>query len=316
MRALTLHGSIAGRRPNGSPTGRSAKALALVIAASASLIDATPARADDVQACLDAHENSQLLRRDGKLRAAREQLILCARDTCPSVLRKECGPWLGEVNAAMPSVTFTAHKDGHDALEVSVAMDGELLVTSLDGRAVDVDPGPHTFVFSLSKAKPVELKVVVREGEKAREVLADFGGSAAPPPVATNFVVGSDAAPETDTHRTRPVPMLSYVLGGIGVAALAGAAVFEVQGLSKRSDLDGQNCKPYCDKGAVDSAKQSLLIGDIALGVGALSLGTAAYLFFTRPAIDRRSPATALSVPTFGITALQGGAMTGVSGSF
>lgn len=290
--------------------------LVAVTVLSANLVPGV-ARADDVQDCLDAHEKSQVMRKDGKLRDARDALLTCARDVCPAVIRKECGPWLGQVNNAIPTVTFAARKDGHDLVDVKVTMDGELLASQLDGRAVDVDPGPHTFVFETTGAKPLEMKVVVREGEKAREVVADFGGNvaAAPPGTGSGTTAGA-STPGADAGASRPIPTLTYVLGGVGIAALAGSAFFELRGLSKRSDLDSQNCKPYCDAGEVDSAKQSILIGDIALGVGVASLGTAAFFYFTRPEVPNAPKQRAAGSMHFDVTALTGGAAAGVSGSF
>src|SRR5262249_35423111 len=50
---------------------------------------ATPsAGADDKKACADAYVKAQRLRQDAKLRAARDQLLICAMDSCPSSLRQ------------------------------------------------------------------------------------------------------------------------------------------------------------------------------------------------------------------------------------
>jgi hypothetical protein len=281
--------------------------LALLVVTPA-MVSST-ARGDDVQACLDAHEKSQVLRKQGKLLDTREQLLVCTRDVCPAMIRKECGPWLDQVNNSMPSISFAARKDGRDLVDVKVFMDGELMTSQLDGRAVDVDPGPHTFRFEAAGLKPVEMKAVVREGEKARELLADFGGNTTAPASSQGATPASP--PGADTGGRRPIPMLTYVLGGVGIAALAGSTVFELRGLSKRSDLDSQNCKPYCDKTEVDSAKQSILIGDVALGVGVASLGAAAYFYFTRPVVHTDAPSARIEIlPT------TGGGMAGVGGTF
>ncbi len=288
---------------------KTARRMALALLVITPAMVSTTARGDDIQACLEAHEKSQVLRKEGKLLDTREQLLVCARDVCPAIIRKECGPWLDQVNHAMPSISFAARRNGRDLVDVKVFMDGELMASQLDGRAVDVDPGPHTFRFEAAGMDPVEMKAVVREGEKARELLADFGGKEVSPAAGP----GSAAAgpPGADTGTARPIPMLTYVLGGVGIAALAGSAVFELRGLSKRSDLDNQNCKPYCDKTEVDSARQSILIGDVALGVGVASLGAAAYFYFTRPVVPAHATSARIQfLPT------TGGAMAGVGGTF
>ena len=42
-----------------------------------------PASDPDTARCIEAHEQSQILRRDGRLRAAREELAVCASAACP-----------------------------------------------------------------------------------------------------------------------------------------------------------------------------------------------------------------------------------------
>jgi hypothetical protein len=57
-----------------------------------------PKTADAVDpACFDAYEQTQRLRIDGKLAAARDQAWICARDVCPAVLREDCFRWHTEL---------------------------------------------------------------------------------------------------------------------------------------------------------------------------------------------------------------------------
>src|SRR5262249_19560180 len=55
-----------------------------------------------------------------------------------------------------------------DVANVTVSMDGEVIATVLDGQAVDIDPGQHTFKFVMPGAPPAEVKVVATVGSKNR----------------------------------------------------------------------------------------------------------------------------------------------------
>ena len=278
-----------------------------------SVLAATDAQAQNVEACIAAHEKAQTSRRDGKLLDAREQLIVCARDACPGVIRKECGGWLDEVNNSIPTVVVLATgPDGKDATKVKVSIDGNELVSQLDGRAIEVDPGPHGFQFEMEGADPIEQSIVIREGVKNRELEVDFRKNAPDKGAVTSPTDPEGSTPGTDAEPSRPTPTVVYVLGGVGIAGLAASGFFEASGMSKRSDLDDQGCKPYCPKDEVDAAKQSFLIGDIALGVGIATLGAATYLYLTRPTLEQD---TSAYVP-LDLRGVPGGGMATFRGSF
>jgi len=133
------------------------------------------ARADEKQACSDAYQLSQTLRDQHKLVKAREQLRICAAAACPGFITKECTGWLKDVDPRVPSVVLTAKNTaGADVTDVRVTIDGAPLATTLDGIAIDVDPGPHSFAFEGPDGR-AELKVVVTEGTKAQRIAAPLG---------------------------------------------------------------------------------------------------------------------------------------------
>ena len=123
----------------------------LIIAALASAaVAARPARAADPTTadCLAATESSLALRNEHKLREARAQLLICSAASCPADMRDECTRRVGEVNAAIPTIVF-AVKDaaGNDLVAVRVTMDGQPIAERLEGTALSIDPGAHTFTF-------------------------------------------------------------------------------------------------------------------------------------------------------------------------
>ena len=50
---------------------------------------------------MDADDAAQDLRLEGKLQAAREQLLICTSPSCPRAVREDCAQRLEELNAAM-----------------------------------------------------------------------------------------------------------------------------------------------------------------------------------------------------------------------
>lgn len=138
---------------------------------------ARPARAaaPTKQSCISANEEAEKLKKKGALRASRASLLLCANAACPRIVRDDCAARITELDNVMPTITFTARDGAADTTAVSVTMDGEVLAKTVDGKPIDVDPGEHTFTFSLAGQPPQTQKLVVREGEKNRHHTIQFG---------------------------------------------------------------------------------------------------------------------------------------------
>lgn len=263
-------------------------ALPLLFAGSARAEDAKP----DKKACFEAHEKGQVDKGQRKLKAASKHFQLCASEACPAVVREECGQWLTDLRTAIPSVVPAAvDAQGRDVAAVKVLLDGEPLTDHLDGRSYEIDPGEHTFQFVLPDGSSIEQKHVLNEGDTRRRIAADFSklqASQRPQPVSV------EAKP------SRPIPLATWVLGGVGVAALGSFAFFALTGKSKENELKDQ-CAPSCPDSEVDKMDQRYLAADISLGVSLVSLGVATYLLVTRkPAISAPSHASLEVIPTTG----------------
>lgn len=230
--------------------------------------------------CISAYEQAQTLRKDGKLVSAKAQAAICARAECPALLTKDCTKWLAELESSTPTVVFDARTpQGKERVDVRVKVDGVVLVQRLDGKAVAVDPGSHTFVFEVEGATPVEQTVVIREGEKNRKLAAT---------VATD----DDASAKGGA---RPVPTGVWIFGGVSLVALTTSLVFALDGFGKKSDLD--ECKPRCAPDDVDAMNARFAVADVTLGIGLAAGAAAAYFFFTRPSVEPGRPAGAAQGP-------------------
>lgn len=231
---------------------------------------ASPALADGKDTCINAYEQTQTLRKDGKFVTARQQASICAKDSCPALLAKDCTKWSAELETQTPSVVIEAkNAAGADVQNVSVKVDGVAVVEKLDGKPIPVDPGSRVFRFETEGAAPIEKTVVLKEGEKSHKIPIAFAPLAATAPVA----------PETSGDR--PIPAAVWIFGGVSVAALATSAVFTIDGLGKKSDLDG--CKPHCNADDVDAMNTRFTFADVALGAGVVAAAATLYLFFSRP---------------------------------
>jgi hypothetical protein len=196
--------------------------------------------------CFTSYEDSLTLKNQHKLVATRTQLLICSSAPCPADIRTECVERTRAVDAAMPTIVFEA-KDaaGADLAHVTVKMDGELLIERLEGNALSVDPGPHTFTFDVAGKLSVQKQLVIVEGQKERRERVVFEtaaavaaaaqiGPAAPrlqaPPSATNPTDASSrieasleaAAPPTEDRRSSPVYTRWWFWTAIGVAAAGG----------------------------------------------------------------------------------------------
>lgn len=249
------------------------------------------ARADAKQ-CIASNEKGNSLRKEGKLAAARDEFAVCAVETCPQMIREECGRLLTQVNGVIPSLVFAA-KDaaGNDTTKVTVEIDGVEVAKSLDGRGIPVDPGEHRVVLKAADGSEKELSIVAREGEKNRRVDVDFQKPSADEPVP---VEEPDAPPESDQPTKTGPPVAAWILGGVGVVALGGFAYFALDGKKKENDLES-NCAPNCAQSKVDEMRKSYLFADIALGVSVVSLGAATYLFLSS---SSKQPKAGVSAPT------------------
>jgi hypothetical protein len=109
------------------------------------------------------------------------------------------------------------------------------------------------------------MSVVVAEGEKNRRLVVRFDGAAEG---------GSPSIPATSRTTSGGPPVLTYVLGGIGVVAMGSFAFFGVTGKNDLHDLRDR-CAPDCADDEISKVKREMTVADVSLGIGIVALGAA-----------------------------------------
>ncbi len=267
----------------------------LALALAATLAVAPRAQADDsVRACIAASTDGQTLRKQGKLLAARERMIACARDACPSIVRSHCARWLSEVDAAIPSVVVRAvDATGADAIGARLSIDGQ--AGKLDGQPVRLDPGEHTISVEGERGARQEERVLLVEGEASRKVALRLPAASAP----------------ERAGRSRVIPAGAWILGGVGAAALGAATYFGVAASRQLSDL-GATCSPRCTDAQTQPGRTDALLFDALLGTGAAAVAGALVWALAFPS----TAAEAASAPRLYVQPVAGGALTALRVSY
>jgi hypothetical protein len=245
------------------------------------------ALADDRPACLEAATRGQALRNAHHLVEARKQLRVCARGSCPAVVQSDCANWLDEVEKALPSVVLMAKsRAGTDLVDVKVSMDGQVLVATLDGQAVAIDAGLHTFHFEGADGTSVDQRVVLNEGEQNHAIAVVLG----PPGPSQDASRGASA-----TRRSGAWKTVGWVLGGVGVVGLGVGTAF---GLTAIGDNNSAHCNANkeCQPGPLSDAKSAAKISDVGFIAGGLLLAGGAALVLFAPSDNAESPGVALRV--------------------
>jgi len=249
--------------------------LALGAAADA---DAAPSK----KQCIAAAEVGQQLRSSGRLIEARRALAACTTGSCPTLVRRDCGRWIEEIDAALPSVNVKLEDAGGlDTAEGRVLLDGEPMLRVADGRATPLDPGVHKLVWVRDPGRNVELEVVVREGERNRVLVLRV----APSGLVPRSAAAGDPV-EGPRSPTSPVASpLPWIVGGLGIAVGAAGGILWGIGLNDRSNLSA-SCAPAhaCAQGDVDASRTKLIVGDVLAGVGVLAVAGAVLLLLTQKA--------------------------------
>ena len=239
--------------------------------------------AQAADASCQAVEKTESMRTQGHYRDARARLLECVNAQCGGDVRRRCASTLQKLDAVTPSIVVRAEDgNGNDVTDVSVKLGDELLVKSLDGMAIPVDPGQHRFVFERLGEEPVVQNLTIQRGEKFRSIDVRIGPAA----TGDEQAGGANGSKSKVTGRW----MAGASLIGVGVVGLAG---FTWLGLSARSmerELQKENCEPECSDARVDAMRARYVLSNVSLGVGVVGVGRGDLVAAERVFIGRRSP--------------------------
>jgi hypothetical protein len=270
--ARAAEGPPAGTLPRKKPKSRRAK--------SPTPPAVTIPKSPELEACVNHHTEAQELRMAGKLLESRVALRQCAAEQCPALLQRDCVGWIDQLEAQIPSLTFRVTVDGQSRTEGQLYVDDRLRPELASGKAIELDPGKHRVRFVLEGVSPYEEEVISSEGERYRMLEVALFSMATPTRAETQ---------RAETHR--PVPLGTYVLGGVAVAAAVSGGIWGAASLSLRHELE-DTCAPACPERRVDELRQRALITDLSWGVSALALVGATTLFVFRPELTVEADVT------------------------
>ena len=260
--------------------------------------------ADEKKQCVTDYVAGQRSRNARDFVTAKKHFLACAQVQCHANIRKDCATWLSEVGQDSSSIVIAAQYKGIDVTAVRVYLDENLLTDGLDGRALEVNPGKHTLRFESDTYEKSEQVVLIREGERNRGVAVSLRK------------IGEGSSDSNKSYATyrKDVPVLSYILGGVGVAGVGMFAGFGLKGMNGKSELDRLACKPNCDATKTASIKRDFVVADVGLAIGIASLGTAAILLFTRGYEQRLQVGS--TKMRLDLSPIAGGGAATVSGQF
>jgi len=246
--------------------------------------------------CIKTYEDSVPLRKHHQLKAARAKVLLCSSEACPADIRTECLNRLAEIDASMPTVVFEA-KDAAGAMvfAVKVKMDGDLLTERLEGSALPIDPGEHTFTFEVAGRPGVEKHLMIFEGDKLRRERVEFEALATPNPGSPQPGALLKSEPLEPPRPAAKAPLgkgriAALALGGVGVVATGVGVAYTFVAMSRR-DHANSICPNDCtDMIGVNAWNDAHSAGNIATGAfivggAAIASGVAVWLL-AKPAAE------------------------------
>jgi hypothetical protein len=240
--------------------------------------------------CVEANESAQALRKSGKLRDARGQLLVCAVQACPGPVRADCAQMLHEIDRVQPEVVFGFKDEGGEEVgKGRLTLDGQVLPEFRSGSPIAVDPGPHELSFEADGFSRREMRFAVEEGETRRVsvVMQPLPKTKVAPVVAT-------MAPERQESHGATLLLAGYVSLGVGAGVVVVGSVFGTVALAKKSSLDSicdaNHACPSAAQGDIDALHSNTIAANVTLGISVLGLGAGGVLLWLSRGAANASP--------------------------
>lgn len=234
------------------------------------------------EACVDAHSRGQDAKEQGKLSLARKLFFTCAQAGCPAAVQTDCAKFADDLTNLQPSIVFVARDgDGNDLPNTSVYVDGVLMVTALDGKPQDIDPGNHSVRFAHGGRDEI-VTVVIGSGEKGRTLQAKFGAATVAKPSPAVIDRGAEPARAEPARRrasvtTHPTGSLAVTITG-GVIAAGGAALafYGISQVPSNCSLSTNECTASPGDPVFEQARSGARTMNIGIAIGGVGVAALA----------------------------------------
>jgi hypothetical protein len=252
-------------------------------------------------------------------------LLVEARETARAVASSarapgEPAPFQKARDAAGELATQLSRQVGTLRVTISGPYDVEQTSAHLDGKEVDLDalsgglpinPGQHRLLAEAGASRA--LRTFDVQAGQTRAVTLELSAPEPAPAARRSEPVDSPSA----TPSAKSVPTLSYVFGGVAVAAAANGVVFGLLGNQRRAHLE-QSCAPDCYTNAVTQLKTVYVVADVsfAVSIGAAVTAIVAYATAADPKEPQYALLRARSKLGFTLEATPASAGLGLSGAF
>jgi hypothetical protein len=307
--------------------------MGTIVAVLAAWLPSAHSKARRMSSCAASYKGAEELVKAGSLREAKATMLKCTATRCSGQIRKECARRVAEIESDIPTIVpLVQDVSGQPLTDVEVSMDGEVLTSKVDGRALMVDPGSRLFTFKSGGDVLANLRAVILQGQRNRTIeiaLRNWGAlplvktnipASAPPPdrsMAQASLVDPQGRPEMNIvheasgkHFTRG----TYAMAALGALGLAGYGATTYLGNRDVKTLEA--CQPNCSASSVARVERMFLAGNISLGVGVAALAAGTYLYFTSD--SPKAIEVAASQPSYrlAVQPTPAGGFASVSGSF
>jgi hypothetical protein len=288
----------------------------LAIAFALIALSTSAAVAGDItkEACVDAHSRGQDAKDQGKLSLARKLFFTCAQSGCPAAVQNDCAKFADDLTNLQPTIVFVARDgDGNDLPNTSVYVDGVLMVTALDGKPQDIDPGNHSVRFAHS-GRDEMVTIVIGSGEKGRTVQAKFGSPtvAKPVPMVTAEPMRPAPVRPAVSRTTHPGGSMAVAItGGIVAIGGAGLAFYGVSKVPSNCSLSTNECSaapsdPVFKEAQSGARTMNIGIAVGGVGVAALAGGLVWYLAGAKTTTESATQVAPIVTSTGGGVAILG----------
>lgn len=253
------------------PFARAKPLMALASAISLwPMVPAHAAAAQDVEACLEAHERAYVARDAGDMLTTTAELRLCAASDCPPLVQRDCVEWLADVERSIPTVLVKITVEGSDKKPERFWIDD--IEMDVPDEPLKLNPGNHVFRATArvgSEMLTRELSVLVQPSVRRQQITLDI--SEDPPPA----VEGQNAGPAGDGGRR--LRLVGFSLLGMGIATGVTTLGLGVSAIVDHGEFE-ERCAPFCDAAQSRSIQARFLAADVLGAFSGALLVTSAVL--------------------------------------